>query len=62
MGIEKGNRKQYGFFQNRRLFFKTLGLLTSLSLLTALALGIFLNRVTVQSQQENIDNLKWKEN
>ena len=54
---EKPWEKAGRVFRHKRLFFKTLGLLTGLSLLTALAFGLFFNQITVKSQKENIENL-----
>lgn len=43
--------------RRRGIFFKTLGLLTLLSLLTMLIFGRFIDQIVVKKQRENIDSL-----
>lgn len=46
-----------GFAGKRIIFFKTLGLLMALSLITVLIFGIFINQLVVKNQKKNIDDL-----
>lgn len=46
-----------GFLGKRIIFYKTLGLLTALSLLTVLIFGVFINQLVVKNQKKNIDSL-----
>lgn len=45
------------FLTKRIIFFKTLGLLTVLSLITVLIFGVFINQLVVKNQKKNIDDL-----
>lgn len=53
----KPKNKIANFFGKRIIFFKILGLLTALSLLTVLIFGVFINQLVVKNQKKNIDDL-----
>ena len=46
-----------GFRGKRRLFFKILGLMMALSLMTVLVFGVFINRLVLRNQKERINEL-----
>lgn len=45
------------FFGRRIIFYKILGLLTALSLITVLIFGVFINQLVLKNQKKNIDDL-----
>lgn len=53
----KPKNKITSFVGKRIIFFKILGLLTALSLMTVLIFGVFINQLVVKNQKKNIDDL-----